>query len=31
VSADIKPFVETNQDGYGYLGIDPSIGVKLTF
>ena len=31
VSADIKPYVETNQDGDGYLGIDPSIGVKITF
>ena len=31
VSTDIKPFIESNQNGNTYLAIDPSIGVKLTF
>ena len=31
VSADIKPFKETNNYGYTFLALDPSVGIKFTF
>lgn len=31
VSADIKPFIETNNYGYTFLTLDPSVGIKFTF
>lgn len=31
ISADLKPYIETNTNRYTYLSLDPSIGIKVTF
>ncbi len=31
ISLDVKPFVEVNTDGGAYLGLDPGLGIKVTF